>query len=612
MNTNADPKCPSSAARRPRRDATQIGDCAAIPEMNLADPEVIEVSERRRQPHPHDPEAKVDNGDPGPGDDDAPREGGQRERKSQATALVELALSAGLRSWRTPADEPHVTLDDGAHLALGDRRVRGWLRRLWFARGLGALRGQVVADALGTLEGLAYQTDDTYPAHRRIAGDERAIFLHLGYREPVIEVTAEGWRTVAEAPVRFVASAGMLPLPMPVQGGSLDELRALHPALTDESIFALVASFMAGCLRPWGAYAILVLIGEQGSAKSTLARIILRCLDPGEAELRSPPRDTLDLASAVRASRIVALDNVGRIQPWLSDALCIIATGGVFTRRELYTSSDEHLVRAHQPLILTAIDEVITAGDLRDRSLVVRLPPMPDSSRLTDREVADRIEAARPRILGELLDLVSRGLRRHREVGGAHVHRLADHVRWALACEPVDAGRIERAHRAQRSEASAEQLADPIGEALVAIGSAGWSGAMADLLAELEHRVPVDQRGRDWPGSPRGMGSALRRRAPALRRAGIDVEEGSGYGPRRRDRGVTMKVRRNVGTSAEGGYLVETVGDDGADVPADVGAGSDSMSARRRHKKPSNSNAADVADVADVPPEPPEREVGWL
>jgi hypothetical protein len=39
-----------------------------------------------------------------------------------------------------------------------------------------------------------------------------------------VKITREGWEVVDDPPVRFRRPAGMLPLPVPVRGGSLEEV----------------------------------------------------------------------------------------------------------------------------------------------------------------------------------------------------------------------------------------------------------------------------------------------------------------------------------------------------------------------------------------------------
>ena len=90
------------------------------------------------------------------------------------------------------------------------------------------------------------------------------------------------WRSLAPAgglwdrpPVRFRRAAGMQPLPTPDPGGSIELLRPYLNVQTDAE-FVLVVSWMLAVLRPDGPYPVLVLSGEQGSAKSTFSKILPR------------------------------------------------------------------------------------------------------------------------------------------------------------------------------------------------------------------------------------------------------------------------------------------------------------------------------------------------
>jgi hypothetical protein len=70
--------------------------------------------------------------------------------------------------------------------------------------------------------------------------------------------------------------------------------------------------------------------------------------------------DERDLVIAATNSWCVAFDNISTLQPWLSDAMCRLSTGGGFSARELYTDSDEVLFDATRPLILNGIADVAT------------------------------------------------------------------------------------------------------------------------------------------------------------------------------------------------------------------------------------------------------------
>jgi hypothetical protein len=56
-------------------------------------------------------------------------------------------------------------------------------------------------------------------------------------------------------------------------------------------------------------------------------------------------------------------------------------------------------------------------------------------------------------------------------------------------------------------------------------GVDGWSGTATELLSEIERRVSESIRRRqEWPGTPQKIGNSLRRIAPNLRGAGVNVD----------------------------------------------------------------------------------------
>ena len=100
-------------------------------------------------------------------------------------------------------------------------------------------------------------------------------------------------------------------------------------------------------------YPVIVLSGEQGSAKSTLSAIVRALLDPSTAPLRALPREDRDLFIAARNGHLLDLRRDRPVLPsWISDTLCRLATGGSFAVRQLYTDQDEVLLDAVRPVIL--------------------------------------------------------------------------------------------------------------------------------------------------------------------------------------------------------------------------------------------------------------------
>src|SRR3546814_1130395 len=151
--------------------------------------------------------------------------------------------------------------------------------------------------------------------------------------------------------------------------------------------------------------------GEQGSSKTTTARVCRALCDPNLAPGRAPPRDERDLISTASNSHVMSYDNLSSMPPWLADGLARIATGSGYAARELHTNMDEVVFEGQRPVILNGIPDLGGRADLGDRALTVHLPPIPDDQRRTERESWTTFNQHRPSLLGALLDAASAALR---------------------------------------------------------------------------------------------------------------------------------------------------------------------------------------------------------
>ncbi len=495
------------------------------------------------------------------------REEERKRRPSQATLLVRLAIENAAEFWHTPDGRAFATVraGDGVdHLPLRFKAFRSWLARLamqaWGEDG-GVPHASAVEDAITALEGIALYSGQEYPLKVRVGGDLRAVYLDLcdsGRR--VVEITADGWRVVTKASVRFWRPPSMLPLPIPERGGSLQDLgRFLNVEPED---LPLVMGFLIGCLHPDAPYPVLALYGEQGTAKSTASRVLKMLIDPAKAPLRKRIKEERDLAIAATNGWLLAFDNLSGLPDWLSDALCGLATGLGFGTRRLFTDDEEALFEARRPIILNGIDELAVRGDLRDRMIALTLPPIPDDKRRPEADFWQEFERERPRLLGALLDAVAMAIRNLPTTQLDRLPRMADFALWVHAAEPAlgqSPGTFLERYAGNRAEAHVTILnADPVGRVLLAWleeqpGGFEWSGTATDMLELLNSLVPEDERPRrGWPKDATRMGGKLRRIAPHLRGVGVEVN----YGRIGTARTWSLrKVGKNSVTSVKPGIL---------------------------------------------------------
>jgi hypothetical protein len=453
-------------------------------------------------------------------------------KETAATEIARLVSDSGALLFHDAENTPYASFTENGvreTWPLRSRRARLLARHLFHRAKQVAPSSQAVGDAIATLEAEALFDGPELEVHVRLAGDKKTIHADLG--DPswrALTINAAGWTVLNKHPVPFIRSRGLAALPEPAAEGSLGELRSFLNIDSDADWVLLVAWLLAAWRAPGQPYPALVLHGEQGTAKSTTARVVRDLVDPSTVPLRSPARDVHDLMISATASWVVAFDNVSRLQPWLSDALCRLATGGGFATRELYTDTEEVLFQAQRPVILNGIEELATRSDLLDRSILITLPTIPSTARRSEEQFWREFDRARPTILAGLLNALSGALARMASVEVVAPPRMADLAQWVVAAEPTLGwrdGTFLRAYEQNRAQANEVAIdASPIGSALVEVASVGFEGTATELLRHLtDHADEKMTKTPEWPKNGRALSGQLRRIAPNLRSTGIEI-----------------------------------------------------------------------------------------
>jgi hypothetical protein len=539
------------------------------------------------------------------------------KKPTQADQLVGM-FSELLKDFATDvADAAELFHDSGgsafATIPVGDhyetwplqsRGFRQWMARRFHEKEGKTPNAQALVDATAVLAGKAIFEGPEHQVHLRIAAHEGRVFLDLANEGwEAVAIDRYGWRVVANPPVKFRRTRGMLPLPTPVPGGDVRTLRRFinvpsvdaddDDGAGDDAPWILVVAWLIAAFRPHGPYPLLNLMGGQGSAKSTMSRVLRSLIDPNKAPIRTLPRSERDLMIATSNSWCQAFDNLSHLQDWQSDALCRISTGGGFAVRELYTDQDETILDAQRPLILNGIEEVATRGDLLDRSLTLSLLRIPAESRQTEKQFWAKFEEARPALLGAVLDVVSVALKNESTVDLSSRPRMADFAEWIVAAEPAlpwEPGAFLTAYAGNQTDANEMTLdASPVAQAvrdLTQGRTEPWVGTASELLNALEEII--DERTRNqksWPASGRVLANDLRRLAANLREVEIDVTWPPRQGRRRNIR--IERVEKSSSPSSLGHQNASAGGDSGDD---ETGGG-----AAQRHPDDTSSSSASPA-----------------
>jgi hypothetical protein len=177
--------------------------------------------------------------------------------------LIELATSAEL--FHTANGTAFADLIIEGHREtwpVRGLRFRSRLRRGYYDPTGGAPSPAELRPALDALEARAQFDTPRRAVYMRVAEHDGRLYLDLAdERWRAVEIGPDGWQVVASPPVRFRRAGGMLPLPVPVKGGSVD---ALDPFLNlpGRSAFVLVVAWLLAALRHGGSYPLLAVSGE--------------------------------------------------------------------------------------------------------------------------------------------------------------------------------------------------------------------------------------------------------------------------------------------------------------------------------------------------------------
>lgn len=453
-------------------------------------------------------------------------------KQIQAQVLIRLARDADL--WHTSDQTAFASIRINGHLEtwpVKSKNFRSWLNRLYYQANDRPAAAQALLDVANFLESRALWDGQEQEVFVRLGEHAGKIYLDLGNPDwRAVEINRNGWTIVKNPPVHFRRPRGLNALPEPERGGDLSKLRGFIN-LQDDQAWILYLSWLVGTLRPTGPYPVMVLLGEQGSSKSTLAKITKSLIDPSTAPLRTQPKEERDLLISATNSWLLGYDNLSGLPGWLSDAFCRLSTGGGFATRQLYSDDDERIFEAKRPLILNGIDGIVNRMDLADRSIFIDLPPLPEDKRRPESELWEAFYKIRPRILGALLDAVSAALSNIDDVRLGRLPRMADFALWVTAAEPAlpwESGQFMQTYEANRRQAVEMSLdADPVAVALQTFMAtrAAWTGSASDLLAKLEGGVSDQvQKSKAWPKAPNRLSARLKRAATFLRTQGIAIE----------------------------------------------------------------------------------------
>lgn len=460
-------------------------------------------------------------------------------------------LPERIRLFLSQNGKAHGEMDGKANryaLPVGSRQMNNFIRKLAQLDGI-TLRKADIGDLNSHLQAQAEMAGIIKYVWYRVAQFQGGIIIDLGDKDHThIRITKGNVVIANGSGVLFYRTQVSLPMVMPAEVGNiklLEKYLNLHPA----SIILLLGWLTYTLAHPKSSsskYLILVLQGNYGSGKSWLCRIIMQLLDPNHVGVQILPNNPKDLAIAAQNAHVLFYDNVREFKQLMSDALCIAATGGTLTTRQLYTDADQSVLHMHVALVLNGIHSFITEPDLAQRCLPIELLPIAESNRKSEAEIAKEFQADLPFIMRGLLELVADIFTHLSTAEVTYPERMIDFVKWMAAMEKahgVPVGVYQGAYSNALNQGQMDSLMDnPLAAAVLEFAldqSDGiWTGTPAELLIALnKHTELRTQRDRDWPNNPIALSRRLKPLQHALLTQGISLDFARG-----KHRTITIKM----------------------------------------------------------------------
>lgn len=441
---------------------------------------------------------------------------------------------------RNQAGKAYAVIREGGNpyaLAIRSKKLNAIILELARRDGVN-LKKADLADLNDALEAYAEQHGDAVDVWLRVAKIEGGVEIDVGDDQHTrvritagkIEILPSGSDTV------FYRTANCKAMVMPAETGTSQLLKKylnVHPS-DAVLMIAWISFILAHPKMPSAKYPILVLQGSEGSGKTSICKnVIIRIIDPSQIGVQVFPHNAKDLAIAGQNAHVLCFDNLRGFKANMADMLCVAATGGTITTRQLYTDADQQAITLHVALVLNGIHSFINQPDLSQRSLPIQLIAMDKAKRKSEEELIKEFEADLPAIMRGLFDLIACIFVHLPNVAITDPERMIDFVKWLAAmemAEGVPVGVYQGAYSHTLQQGQLDTLMDnPLAAAIIEFSDAhadeSWSGTPAKLLTALDEIVSFGtQRSREWPQNPISLSKRIAGLQAGLLSQGIKVE----------------------------------------------------------------------------------------
>jgi len=462
----------------------------------------------------------------------APENAGEEKSDGAAKRLIKIGEENSLL-FHDERETPHAAIgtDDSRRIvSVKSDTFTTFLSGTFYRTTGRAANSEALTAARRVLSHKAVFEGPKHALHNRFAFHDGAAWIDLANeKQEAVKVTGEGW-TIERPPILFRRFRRQAALPRPATSGDMKKLSGfLNTREKEDALLALVwpvTAMLGNVPRP-----VLDFHGPQGSAKTTAGKMLRRLTDPSVAPTSYLSQKDDELALCLESNAVPLFDNVTHISARQGEILCAAVTGAGFSKRELFTDSDEILYSYQRAIIMTGINVATVAPDLLDRFLLLQLDRIDRAARRSEAGLWRAFDAAAPAIFSGMLDTLSSAMRLYQGIAEKTMtlERMADFCLWGAAVSEAlgfGADSFFKAYTANVSAQTEEVLeADCVARAVreLVVKRGGWTGTASELL-KLFRELHGDETKTDgWPKRADGLSRRVRVLEATLAEVGIAV-----------------------------------------------------------------------------------------
>ncbi len=465
---------------------------------------------------------------------------GSSNKKSQADNIVELLESDLLLDFFIDQKEDlYASLTNEHKFFVEVRRCnttefKAKICKWYWDRHGKTPQSGAVRDALSVIHGKAIHDGDKYSLENRLCWDGDSIAYDLTNTEwGMVRINSRGWNTTINTIPLFRREVHNKQQVTPEEGGDIYRfLEFVNIANKKDELLLLV--YLVSCFIPGFPHPIAYFYGPQGSAKSTMSRLLRALIDPSHIDVSQIPDGERELDQLFEHHWFLGFDNVSFLNEKLSDTLCKAVTGVSSSKRKLYTD-DEYVLYSYQRCIaINGINLLALKPDLLERSILFELERVEKTKRQYEQDFWKRFEVEKPKLLGAIFSILSNAMRIKETAVLDERPRMADFALWGYSIAEAINRQGEAficAYNENINKQTMEVLYEhPTASAVLAFmeDKDTWTGTASTLLSELRFEANEDSRHQKLPETANALSRSLAQIRMTLEEGGIKFSREDG------------------------------------------------------------------------------------